>query len=346
MRLSEKNIKDGMGVRMNYTVFMTNKCNLDCTYCYEKNKQDKSITKEVLDALIKEISEKENDDVSVVIHGGEPLLEFKKIKYLIDELKKSGKRICYSVTTNGTLLNRENIDYLIREVDNISISIDGEENSHDKNRHFKDGRGSYEIIDKNINKYLMENKNNIKARMTINRYNYENISKNIIHLIEKGFSDISPVINQFDVWEEEQWKVIEEELKIVETYILEKKIDVKVGLIDDAKHKCKNSACNGGTSTITIDTDGKIYPCIIVNGLKEYCIGNIFEGINKSCLKNIHKNNNEKVDCCEGCARYDYCEATRCKIINKYQTGKWNQPSINVCMIQNLKISLAENLQK
>lgn len=37
---------------MNYTVFFTNQCNMDCTYCYERNKMVRSISYDVLDDIV------------------------------------------------------------------------------------------------------------------------------------------------------------------------------------------------------------------------------------------------------------------------------------------------------
>ena len=109
-------------------------------------------------------------------------------------------------------------------------------------------------------------------------------------------------------------------------------------------YKCQNSKCNGGVTTFTIDTDGRIYPCIVVNGLDQFCIGDVEHGVDVQKRDSILKYRDQENFCCKGCGRYDYCEATRCKIINKIQTNDWNTPSINICEIENLKVYLAQNI--
>ena len=48
--------------------------------------------------------------------GGEPLLNFtlikETVKYAIERVKESNKKINFSITTNGTLFNDEVIEYL------------------------------------------------------------------------------------------------------------------------------------------------------------------------------------------------------------------------------------------
>ncbi len=328
---------------MNYTIFMTNKCNLNCTYCYEGEKRKKTISYELLDLIINLICKDKSDDVSVVLHGGEPLLEFEKIKYLINQInrKKKDSKVKYSLTTNGTIMNQEIREYLMDNIDTLSISVDGTEKEHDKNRKKIDGEGSYRYVERNIKCYLGDSLDDITARMTINKDNYKSVSENIIHLINMGFKKISPVINQFDDWTGEQWEILKSELKKLKDFLEDNCINVDVGLLNDAKYKCKNSECDGGVTTMTIDADGEIYPCIVVTGQKDFCIGNIRTGIDFERVCSLHEMDKDKVEVCEGCARYDYCDATRCKIINKYQMGEWNNPSINICKIHNIKVALA-----
>ncbi|MBE5903529.1 MAG: radical SAM protein [Pseudobutyrivibrio sp.] len=335
-------IGGSLGIGMNFTVFMTNMCNLNCNYCYEKNKKNRSISYEVLNAFIEMVANYDGE-ISIVIHGGEPLLEFEKIKYLINKIntRKKNGAVTYSLTTNGTLLNGEVAEFLKDKIDSLAISIDGNKELHDLNRIDKKNEGTYDTVIENINNYFPNDKNRINARMTINTLNYTGVDKSIIHLINMGFGRISPVVDQFDLWSKNQWDELLEKLQKVKRYIEKENIKAEIGLIYDAKYKCKNSVCNGGITTIVVDSDGALYPCIVVNGKSEYCIGDVFNGVNIDRVRKIHEHDRSKVESCVGCSRYDYCEATRCKLINKYQTGKWNQPNINICKIHNIKISLA-----
>lgn len=64
--------------------------------------------------------------------------------------KVSGKEISFGMTTNGTLLD----DSFARDVRDFNISImislDGPKDVHNENRTFVNGRGSYEIVYRNV----------------------------------------------------------------------------------------------------------------------------------------------------------------------------------------------------
>ena len=103
-----------------------------------------------------------------------------------------------------------------------------------------------------------------------------------------------------------------------------------------------NSPCNGGTSTFSIDTDGAIYPCVVTVGMTEFVVGTIKEGVNKEKVAEILSWDKIEIPECIGCSRYNYCNTTRCRMINKVMCGSLHTPSAIVCSIENLKVKLSE----
>ena len=329
---------------MNYTVIMTNDCNMNCLYCYEKNKKKQSISYSTLDATVTFVKDTMSSKNKLVIHGGEPLLEFDKIKYFVDEINKIKKECKFElfITTNATLVDDASADFLKKHFDKISISIDGISESHDKNRIFKKGSGTYNVILEKINLYFKDSLETLIARMTVNERNVYELSQNVLHLIKLGFKKIYPVVDQMGNWNDESLIVLRDEfLKVLNSAEIEVE-DFDLGFVKDAIYKCKNAHCKGGLTTFTVDTDGNLYPCVVANGIKRFCIGDVFNGLDINKRDTILDNNNHKNTYCIGCVRYDYCEGTRCKIINKIQTDDWNIPSINICEIENLKVELAQ----
>ena len=77
---------------MEYVIHLTDSCNLNCTYCYEK-KKPRVISFENIKALCDyEIST--NPKYSVIIfYGGEPLLQKDLIKQTIDYINSKRKNI-------------------------------------------------------------------------------------------------------------------------------------------------------------------------------------------------------------------------------------------------------------
>ena len=145
---------------------ITQNCNLRCEYCLysggyktrkHQNKRMNWITaKEAIDFLKAHSNEKKK--VYIAFYGGEPLLEFELIRKCVHYAQSimPGKEIEYSMTTNGTLLNKEVIEYLVKNNFKITVSIDGPKEVHDRSRHFADtDKGSFDVILENL-RYFRE----------------------------------------------------------------------------------------------------------------------------------------------------------------------------------------------
>jgi uncharacterized protein len=319
---------------------------MDCSYCYESYKKAQSISYDVIDNIIDFIVEQNTNStdktVSVITHGGEPLIEFDKIKHFIEKLNTKIDNVRYIVTTNATLLTDTMFDFFVEHYSEISISIDGTRTAHDANRIFANGQGTYDIVVKNAKK-LMSRHNDIKARMTINPQTVSSLYESVKHLLDLGFTTIVPVADAFSHdWTEENITTLFEQGKLITDYVKSYPEPTNVGLINDALSKRANAPCNGGTSTFSIDTDGTIYPCIVAVGISEFIIGNVHTGINTSMVQEILEWDNIEIPSCVGCSRYDYCNTTRCRIINKVMCGDLHTPSATVCSIENMKVRISE----
>lgn len=140
---------------------VTQNCNLRCAYCcYTGDKYNNrehsnkimslEIMKKSVDFLMKHSTNSTKVDIG--FYGGEPLLEFDNIKRLIEYIEERYpyKSISYSMTTNGTLFNQENIKFLIKKNINVMISLDGPRELHNINRVFANGQGSFDKIMENV----------------------------------------------------------------------------------------------------------------------------------------------------------------------------------------------------
>ncbi len=173
-------------------------CNLNCSYCFAKKdnylsdnnlKMDFNIAKNAIDFLIKHKGS--NKNLNITFFGGEPLLNFDLIIEVLNYSEKiekeTGAKFSFSLTTNGTLLDKKKYD-LIKDKVEIMISIDGTKEIHDQNRKFKNGYPSWDLIMSNLHS-LKDYINRLAVRATISddSLNLVNIYKN---LKEMGFKYI------------------------------------------------------------------------------------------------------------------------------------------------------------
>jgi radical SAM protein with 4Fe4S-binding SPASM domain len=99
---------------------ITNKCNLNCSFCSKDNREQYEMSKEEVDIVISEI--KNYTDYAYLHVKGEPLLH-SNLEYILTELEKNNIKV--NITTNGTLL-KEKKDLIIRFkniIRQINISI-------------------------------------------------------------------------------------------------------------------------------------------------------------------------------------------------------------------------------
>lgn len=116
---------------------ITNRCNLRCIYCYGSY-YDRAIQDFPIEVWLKLIDQLVPLGTRLIhLEGGEPLLR-KDIGQIIEKAKKKGL-IC-RMNSNGILIPKRIKDII--GVDSLCISLDGDEQSNDKNR----GQGTYSKI--------------------------------------------------------------------------------------------------------------------------------------------------------------------------------------------------------
>jgi uncharacterized protein len=190
-------------------------CPLACDYCYFFRGQSAAyknhpniIQKDVLYSICKIINDYDSIDkisnTTINFHGGEPLMVgYEYIEELCCILKENMKTpYDLYLQTNGVLLNERWIELLKKYQIKCGVSIDGPEEYQNLRRKFKDGRGTFDIVDKNI-RLCLNNGLEIGALMVLGEsydpqriYDYvvKNLGiKNIDVLLPDYTHDTSPV---------------------------------------------------------------------------------------------------------------------------------------------------------
>lgn len=325
-----------MRVNMQYTIWLTYSCNLKCLYCYEKEKKrnlylSKNKAEQILDFIKRRISTYTDKNISIVLHGGEPMLNYEVLSYIVENVKSWNKNILISMTTNGTLIDENNIKFILDNIDDLSISIDGTAENHNANRKYIDGRGSFIDTVKYINTILEKRRNTI-ARMTITHETVRNLCNNVKFLYEMGFKFVSPIIDQYDTnWNEENMIVLEEQLFQLSNFIRNQAGELHIGLLEKMKFRMKSCCCP--EMTLNIDAQGDIYPCVYVVGDVKFKIGNIIDGIDREKLLDINHINDTEFEKCKMCSWVDYCHGHRCKFLNFAISGEY-EPGYVACRLE------------
>jgi len=140
---------------------LTTRCNLKCSYCYVNYSNYKQIKEINKNQWFKTIDELYSYGTRWLwFLGGEPILQ-KGLGEIIDYAKKKGM-FC-ELNTNGILISEKNIS-ILKKLDAMAVSIDGDEKSNDYYR----GEGSYKKAI-NVVKLLKEAGVNVRIHSILTR---------------------------------------------------------------------------------------------------------------------------------------------------------------------------------
>lgn len=136
-----------------FIINVTEQCNLRCSYCCYSGIYDncrthgtKSINRDDAPILLQFIDKyATKQPINISFYGGEPMLHYELVQYIILQSEQQwGENVSFYIGTNGTLLDKERIDWLVNHRVMIAISIDGTKEFHDCYRKSLDGQGSFD----------------------------------------------------------------------------------------------------------------------------------------------------------------------------------------------------------
>lgn len=184
------------------TINLSNKCNLNCSYCYrdKNNKNEMNLEKafEIIDYTDKYYKTNNNEIVFTIDMTGESFFDKEKIEAIYQKIQKykNHQKMRLWFMSNGTKITEDYIE-LIRKIpiNPFWISLDGPKGINDINRKYYDGRNSFNDVIDNIKK-LQENKINIKISCVLTRdYPYPDKLFNYLKTLNAVGIQICPVRN-------------------------------------------------------------------------------------------------------------------------------------------------------
>jgi uncharacterized protein len=170
----------------NLMLLVTDSCNLKCFYCYEvttgfhaKSQLSTQDAVAIVDEYLAATGPRK--DVTITFFGGEPLVNFPAIRRTVEHAcargRELGKRVGFTITTNATLLTDDIADFLVQHRFGVMVSIDGDEEAHNRWRVDKQGRGTHEKVVAGIRlllaKQLAAGVQPVKLRATMTSTNFD-----------------------------------------------------------------------------------------------------------------------------------------------------------------------------
>lgn len=138
-----------------FIVKIHSRCNLSCDHCYVYTMADQRwrdrprvMSPEMVNKTTQRIVEHADDHglltVDVILHGGEPLLAGPaRIADCVATLRSSSLDVRVGIQTNGLLLDAGYLRQLRQFGVGVAVSLDGDQDAHDRHRRRSDGTGSH-----------------------------------------------------------------------------------------------------------------------------------------------------------------------------------------------------------
>jgi uncharacterized protein len=151
---------EGIEGTMHVTLMPTLACNLACTYCFQKEqpaftKMQERTEHSTLEWILRRIDERGLSRLHVHYFGGEPLTrkEFmiRTAEVLTTSMAARGGTFTWSCTTNGIGLTPDFVRKMLPfGAGSFKVTLDGDSETHDQMRVYRNGRGTFEEIFENV----------------------------------------------------------------------------------------------------------------------------------------------------------------------------------------------------
>jgi His-Xaa-Ser system radical SAM maturase HxsB len=327
---------------------VTLRCDYTCQYCQvSRQTEDRNafdMAAEVAQRSVDLVFESPSPAIKIEFQGGEPLLNFDSIKYVVqlaEERNKSEKRdLQFVIATNLSMLTDEILDFSDVHGIYFSTSLDGPEDIHNRNRP-RPGRNGHALTVAGITKIRERlGVDRVSALMTTTEASLGRCRDIIDEYVSRGFHSIflrplSPYgfaarAGHFARYDAERWLTFYKEgleyilelnrqgLPLVETFsaiVLKKMLTPQnPGYVD------LQSPAGAAISGIVYNYDGDVYAAdegrmLAEMGDKTFRLGNVLSDdyrallLSDALLDPLEASVAQSVPMCSECAFLPYCGA-------------------------------------
>lgn len=328
---------------------VTDACPLGCDYCYVHTKNThRSMSLDTARraiALALDEPSLPSGGLRLYFIGGEPLVEIDLIAevcdWVVDEVRRRGafpdEALRFRITTNGVLLGRDRVIEFFRRHGSrteLTLSIDGPREVHDAQRHYRDGRGSYDDILAAL-PAVKDLAARIAVNVTIAHGAMHRIFDSVMHIRELGLELDRMGLAYGEEWTADDAVVVAAEMNRLADAVLDndlgddpffRMVFGEPGFGRPVPPLSNSNNCLAGRTFIAVDADGTIYPCymalpFVTRNRSARAVGHLDTGIDHNRLRPFRafdrwsQSPPRCVDCdvaggCTWCVAFNYDQST------------------------------------
>jgi uncharacterized protein len=279
-------------------IFVTQKCNLGCTYCSAQAGSD-------MPHLNPDLARRAIDQafllppalpLSIELAGGEPFVNFKLfcdlVLYIEQKSRELGRSVRVFTQTNGTTVTPKIVDFLKIHGISVGVSIDGPADLHDTARPRANGKGSFDQVMRGVS-LLRDGGIRFGIITVLTRHNAKHAERMVQFFCELGARSVK--INPVNLIGDANitWNTVgisgEEYFEFLDSFLdatLHSGIKLREGNLAECiknlvfrvhEYRCMRSNCGAGQTFFVVDSRGDIFPCAHSTGIESWRLGSLVD---------------------------------------------------------------------
>ncbi|TAN71491.1 MAG: SPASM domain-containing protein [Methylobacter sp.] len=343
-----------------FYLFVSQECNLACSYCYgdggEYRKGKMIMDERTADNFIDKFITDKNPGYLINFFGGEPLLNLPLIQKIIDRVRAKteplGIRTVFNMTTNGTVWSSKIADFVDKNIDTLTVSLDGPKDINDAQR---PACGNFSAYDKTVRTIgdLKEQGSRYTIRTIMTKNSFGRLKEIYSHnseLAGKGGVGLSTVDvgddHALGLTDPEHWALVDEIVEINSESLRSLADSANPQFNEYTSELCKllfgrqyrPRPCNAGQTVLAVAADGELYPCHRFVGYQEFCVGNVNDeqplnaNYTELC-RSFKETSVDKNPYCSGCWLQHLCGGS-CYVISHLREGDVFKPPARYCHLK------------
>jgi uncharacterized protein len=304
-------------------------CNMSCSYCYADTGKfggrSRLMSLEVAKATVDRLIAESDPTVGLVVGymGGEPLINRSVVhettRYAAQAAQVANRQIRFSITTNGTLLQKEDAELFAEFPFTVAISVDGNREQNDAIRGMNDGFSSYERLRRGLallNRYGRPQ--HLAARITVTPKT-EELLPILDHVISLGFDEVGFAVvlvspdPSLAFATEDFTTLLQQAIACGEKAVQEIKAgrSYSFGNLETALQEIHRGShrpypCGAGAAYLSANAEGKLFACHRLIDDPEFAMGSVWSGSDRQGrADHLARNHVDYIEPCKECwARY------------------------------------------
>jgi uncharacterized protein len=304
-------------------------CNMSCSYCYADTGKfggrSRLMSLEVAKATVDRLIAESDPTVGLVVGymGGEPLLNRSVVhettRYAAQAAQAANRQMRFSITTNGTLLQKEDAELFSEFPFTVAISVDGDREQNDPIRKMNDGSSSYDRLQRGLALLARYGKpQHLAARITITPKTKE-LLPILDHVISLGFDEVGFAVvlvspdPSLAFAPEDFTRLLQEAIACGKKALQELKAgrsypfsNLETALQEIHRGSHRPYPCGAGAAYLSANAEGKLFACHRLIDDPQFAMGSVWEGSDRQArTTHLTHNHVDYIEPCKQCwARY------------------------------------------